>query len=164
MIQAPVKVLGARRTKAAITTMRVSTSTSWPNSQTSVAKRGGARSMLFIASSMPVRQYRVPLKRVDLLLPSGKTRAYSKQTRIWSGLTASFGATSIDFMIPDDWALILISIFIASRTRRRSFTSTCSPDFTCRRSTTPANGLRHTLDSSTSDNVPGLGAVGNMAE
>ena len=93
-----------------------------------------------------------------------RSGCYSNETRICPGFTASVGATSTDFTIPDVSALILISIFIASRTSSRSFSFTRSLGFTCTRTTTPASGLRHSLDSSIREEDPGFGAVGSTEE
>jgi len=72
---------------------------------------------------------------------------YSNSISAWPLLTASPGVAMMALTVPAVWAVMLVSIFIASSTTSRSCGCNFWPTCTLTRFTIQAIGLRHTFSS-----------------
>src|SRR5271157_5948630 len=86
--------------------------------------------------------------------PSGRTRLQSNSTRTCPCCTASPTLTLILATLPAMGAVITVSIFMASRIRRTSFTRMVCPAWAEILDTVPEKGLRQTLPSSATGALP----------
>src|SRR5271165_3520796 len=86
--------------------------------------------------------------------PSGRTGLHSNSTRTCPCWTASPTLTLTLATLPAMGAVITVSIFMASRTRRTSLTRMVCPACAELLDTVPEKGLRQTLPSSATGALP----------